>query len=327
MNPAVSLKSEKGDVFMSKQVLRSNAATKTNSRGRNKEALFGVLFASPAILGFLIFILGPMIVSLILSFTNYTVTKPKINFIGFTNYRNLFDGTDPFFYKSLAVTSYYVFLGTPISLIFAFAMAMLLNMDIKARGFFRTVFYLPYIVPAVASAAVWMWLLNPDLGLLNSLLRSLHLPTSQWLYDEKSVIPTLIFIGLWTTGNTIIIFLAGLQGISRHYYEAIDVDGGNSIHKLIYITIPMMTPTVFFNLIMGFTGAFQGFIQPYILTQGGPNNASLFYVFYLWREAFQFARMGSASAMAWVLFVIIMFFTGIVFLTSGKWVYYEGDEK
>ncbi len=291
-----------------------------------KEQFYGVLFALPAIAGFLVFFLGPMIASLFYSFTDYALFN-KVQFIGLQNYKELFSRTDPFFYKSLSVTLYYVVLNVPASVIFAFLMALLLNNDIKGRSFFRAVFYLPSIVPAVASAIIWMWLLNPDLGLVNNVLSSLHLPTSQWLFAEESVVPSVVLTGLWTTGATMVIFLAGLSGIPHMYYEAVDIDGGNSFHKFFHVTLPMVSPTIFFNAIMAVISSFQVFTQAYILTQGGPNNASLFYVFLLWREGFRNTRMGYASALAWILFVIILLFTLLIFKSFGSLVYYEGERK
>lgn len=304
-------------------VLNTKLRKNSNSFDRN-ELLTGLIFAGPAILGFLIFTLGPMIASLVLSFTDYAIVNtPK--FIGLSNYKRLFDGGDPFFYKSMSVTIYYVLLSVPAGIIFAFLISLLMNQEIKGRAIFRTIFYLPTIVPVVASSMIWMWILNPDLGLVNNVLRSLGLPTSQWIFDEASVIPSLVLMSLWTTGGTMVIFLAGLQGIPRQLYEAIDVDGGRGIHKLLYITVPMMTPTIFFNLIMGFINGFQTFSQAFVMTQGGPNNASLFYVYYLYREAFTFSKMGSACAIAWILFIVITIFTVFTFKSSSSWVYYEGE--
>jgi len=288
---------------------------------------YGLLFTAPAILGFVIFTLGPMIASLALSLTDYNVFKDQTSFVGFSNYTRLFSGEDDLFYKSLGVTFYFVVLRVPAVIIISFAIALLLNMNIKGRAMFRTIIYLPSIVPAVASAMIWMWLMNPDLGLLNSLLGWLHLPSSNWLYAEDSVIPSVVLTTLWGIGSTVIIFLAGLSGIPQSYYEAIEVDGGGWYSKLRQITIPMVTPTLFFNTIMTLIGSFQVFNEAYMLTQGGPNNRSLFYVFYLWRTGFRDAEMGYASALAWVLFVIIMVFTYIVFKTSKSWVYYEGGER
>jgi multiple sugar transport system permease protein len=203
---------------------------------------------------------------------------------------------------------------------------MLLNQNIKGKAIFRTIFYIPSIVPAVAMCAIWMWIFNPDLGLANTILKTLHLPTSNWLYGRTSVLPTLIFVNLWTTGSTMIIFLAGLQDVPKQLLEAAEIDGGGPLVKLFHVIIPMMTPTIFYNLIMGVINGFQVFTQAYVMTNGGPDNASLFYVFYLYREAFQFSKLGSACAIAWVLFIIITIFSAVLFKVSHAWVFYgSGD--
>lgn len=289
-----------------------------------KNELYGILFALPAILGLLIFTLGPMLYSLYMSFTNFSGSNTPA-FTGLDNYTRLFSGEDQYFYKSLWVTIYFVLLSVPSGIIYSFLLALLLNSNVKGKAIFRTVFYLPSIVPIIAISFIWLWLLNPDLGLANEVLRAVGLPGSQWIFGENTVVPSLALMNLWTMGGTMIIFLAGLQDIPRSLYEAIEIDGGSRWNKLRHITIPMMTPTIFFNLIMGIINGFQIFSQAYVMTNGGPNNASLFYVFYLYREAFQFSRMGSASAIAWILFIIIMALTFLVFKTSRKWVYYEGD--
>ncbi|MFC5649429.1 carbohydrate ABC transporter permease [Paenibacillus solisilvae] len=304
------------------------APIRKKSRARERKALFyGLLFTAPAILGFIIFTLGPMIASLVLSLTDYSIFKDSTSFIGFDNYAKLFSGEDELFYQSLGVTFYFVILRVPAVIIISFFLALLLNMNVKGRSMFRTIIYLPSIVPAVASSMIWLWLLNPDLGLVNTALEWLHLPTSSWLFGESSVVPSVVLTTLWGIGGTVIIFLAGLSGIPKQYYEAIDVDGGGWYHKLRHITIPMVTPTIFFNTIMTIIGSFQVFGEAYILTGGGPNNKSLFFVFYLWRTAFRDTEMGYASALAWILFIIIMFFTFIVFKTSKSWVYYEGEKS
>ncbi|ACX64860.1 carbohydrate ABC transporter permease [Paenibacillus sp. Y412MC10] len=306
------------------EAISSHTGNRMRKKRRTQRELYGWLFALPAILGLLIFTLGPMMYSLYMSFTNYTGSNTP-SFIGLDNYKRIFGGEDQYFYKSLSVTFYFVILSVPTGIVYSFLLAILLNQNVKGKSIFRTVFYLPSIVPIIAISFIWLWLLNPDLGLANELLRSLGLPGSQWIFGEKSVVPSLALMNLWTTGGTMIIFLAGLQDIPRSLYEAIEMDGGSRLNKLRHITIPMMTPTIFFNLIMGIINGFQVFSQAYVMTNGGPNNASLFYVFYLYREAFQFSRMGSASAIAWVLFAIIMVLTYVVFRTSNKWVYYEGD--
>ena len=304
------------------------ANMRSKSKARERKALwYGILFTAPAMLGFILFTAGPMIVSFVLGMTDYSVFKDSIAFVGFDNYSRMFSGQDEYFYQSLSATFYFVILRVPAVIIISFVIALLLNMNIKARAMFRTIIYLPSIVPAVASAMIWLWLLNPDLGLVNTVLKWLHLPTSNWLFSESSVIPSVVLTTLWGIGGTVIIFLAGLSGIPKSYYEAIDVDGGGWFHKLCTITIPMVTPTIFFNTVMTIIGSFQVFNEAYILTQGGPNNKSLFYVFYLWRTAFTNTEMGYASALAWVLFIIILFFTFLVFKTSKSWVYYEGEGR
>ncbi|WP_223829611.1 carbohydrate ABC transporter permease [Paenibacillus arenilitoris] len=267
-----------------------------------------------------------MAASLFLSLTDYSIFKDGIRFVGLDNFIRLFT-EDELFWKSLKVTFYFVVLKVPATIIVSFAIALLLNMNLKGRALFRTIVYLPSIVPAVATSMIWIWLLNPDLGLVNTVLRWLHLPTGMWLYAENSVIPSIVLTTMWGIGGTVVIFLAGLSGIPNQYYEAIEVDGGGWRHKLFHITIPMVSPTIFFNTIMTIIGSFQVFNEAYILTQGGPNNSSLFYIFYLWRTAFRDTEMGYASALAWVMFVIIMLFTLLIFRTSKSWVYYEGEGR
>lgn len=301
---------------------------KKNSQWNNpmyrKRQIAGYLFAMPAILGFLVYVITPMILSFYYSLTDFSVFKEEISFLGLENYIKLFNGTDPFFYKSLKATFYFVILNVPVTIIFAFFLAMLLNRNIKGRALFRGIFYMPSIVPVVASCMIWQYLFNPDLGLANSILKAVGIPKQLWLYSEGSVIPTLVLTNLWNCGSTMVIFLAGLQNIPKHYYEAVEVDGGNSIHKLFYITVPMMTPVLFYNAIMCAISSFQAFDKAYILTGGGPNNASLFFSYLIYREAFANANMSVACALGWVLFVITGVCSILLFATSGKWVYYEG---
>ncbi|MDR3341487.1 MAG: sugar ABC transporter permease [Treponema sp.] len=290
-----------------------------------RQLIWGLIFVSPAILGFLIFTLAPMVSSLILSLTNYRVVSRSTHFVGLDNYKRFFDGRDFFIKKSLLVTLYYALLSVPLSMLCAFLLATMLNRDIKGKAFFRAIYYLPSIVPVVATSLIWTWLLDPDLGLFNTILRQFNLPTSRFIYAEKTVIPSLSLMSVWTCGGTMVIFLAGLQGISRTLYEAVEVDGGNAWHKFWKITVPMMTPTIFYNLVMGVIGGLQIFTQSFIMTQGGPNNGSLFIVYYLYRKAFQDQEMGQACAVAWVVFIIIMLITLLIFRSSQRWVYYEGD--
>lgn len=294
---------------------------------RKKENFFGILFAMPVMLGFVIFVFIPLVVSLGMSLTDYNVMGAETHFVGLDNFKHLFDGTDIYFKKSLGVTAYYVLLSVPLQIICAFALAMILNAPVKGRSIFRTIFYLPTIVPAVASSIVWMMLFDPDTGILNSILKALGLPTSQWIYGDTSVIPSLALMSLWTIGGTVVIFLAGLQNVPKELYEAVEVDGGGWLAKLRAVTLPMVSPTIFFNLIMSFIGSFQVFNQAYIMTSGGPDNNSLFYVFYMYREAFQYGNIGVASALGWILFLIILVLTMLVFKSSALWVFYEGEVK
>lgn len=292
---------------------------------KSKEARYGLLFALPAILGFTIFTLGPMMLSLFYSLTDYTgISAP--HYIGLTNYTELF-GSDPFFKYSLTVTLIYIAISVPLNIFVAFFIANLLSQDIRFRGFFRLAYYLPTVVPLVATSIIWRWLLDPSSGIINYYCMVLNLPKMRFLYDEATVLPTMAFMGIWQTGATMLIFLAGLQGIPRTLYEAADVDGARSFSKFTRITLPLMTPSLFFTVVVGLINGFQVFTQAFIITQGGPNNRSNFVVLLLFKEAFTFGRMGRACAIAWVLFAIILVLTAINFKLSNKWVYYEGGDK
>ncbi|WP_433003561.1 carbohydrate ABC transporter permease [Kribbella sp. CA-294648] len=284
------------------------------------EQRWGVLLAVPAVLGFLIFTAGPMIASLGFSLTDWQIGGTP-SFAGAGNYRALLD--DELFWKSLSVTTYYTLGAVPLMLIVALAVAMLLNQRVRGLPVWRTIFYLPTLVPAIANVVLWIWIFNPDFGLLNSLLRQGGLPTGMWIYAENTAIPSLIVMSTWGFGNTMVIFLAGLQGVPRHLYEAVSVDGAGPLRRFWHITLPMLTPTIFYNLVVGVIGTFQVFNQAYVMTEGGPNNATLFYVYYLFRKAFSEGEMGYASALAWVLFMIIVFVTFLLFRNARRWVYYE----
>lgn len=303
-------------VSTSKKMLKKRVA---------RELFNGLLFASPVLLGFLIFVVGPVLYTVFLSFTKYNiVSAPK--FVGLDNYVHLLSGKDAFYYPAVRATFYYVMISVPAGIVFSFFIAILLNMKIRGRTIFRAIFYLPVIIPLAASSMIWLWLLQPNFGVVNFILETFHLPTSLWLSSDETVIPTLILISLWTTGNMIVIFLAGLQNIPSHLYEALEVDGGNSFQKLVYVTIPMSSSIIFFNTVIGFINAFQTFVQPYVMTQGGPNKASYLYVLYLFREGFQFSNFGTSSASAVLLFLIILLFTWVFFKFSKSLVYYEGQE-
>lgn len=285
----------------------------------------GLLFAMPAILGFLIFTLGPMVASAYFSMTDYNGVGTA-GWIGLENYKALLV-TDPVFSKSLLVTLQYILMSVPLNIVVSFLIAFLLSQDIRCRGFFRAAYYIPTVVPLVATSIIWKWLLDPNSGILNYLLRLLGLPASRFLFDERTVLPSMALIGVWQTGATMLIFLAGFMGIPRQLYEAVEVDGGSTFHKFRNITIPMMTPSIFFNLVIGLINGFQVFTQAYIITSGGPNNKSNFVILQLFKEAFTYGRMGRACAIAWVIFLIVVVLTIINFKISDKWVYYESEDR
>jgi multiple sugar transport system permease protein len=314
---------------MTQQIQADRAANRPVARkirsgvsGQSRlERRWGVLLALPAIVGFVVFTLAPMAASAVISLTDWTIGSAP-GFVGLDNYARMFT-RDPLFLKSLGVTTYYTLGAVPLTLVVAFAIAMLLNAKVRGLGLYRTVYYLPTLVPSVANAVLWLWIFNPDFGLLNSTLRQLGSPTSNWVFSEQAVVPSLILMSTWGFGNIMVIFLAGLQGVPRHLYEAVAIDGGGAWRQCRHVTLPMMTPVLFYNLVTSVIGTFQVFNQAYIMTQGGPNNASTFYVYYLYTTAFTKSEMGYASALAWVLFVLVMVITVALFRSSRRWVYYE----
>lgn len=283
------------------------------------------VFVGPAVLGFLALKLVPVVASFVIGLTDWRVGTGA-NFVGLEHYRHmLFE--DPLVWKSLWVTLQFTVLSVPVTMVVALAFALLINQKLPFVGVFRTVFYLPSIMPVVATSVLWLWIFNPDLGLLNGLLQSLGLPKSKWLYSEASVLPSLALMAVWGVGPMMLIFLAGLQGVPRDLYEAMDVDGGNTVHKFLHVTIPMLTPTILFNLVIGVIGALQAFIQASIMTEGGPNNSSLFLVFYIYRTGFQESNMGYASALSAGLFLITVAIGYLILRTSRHWVFYQGAAR
>jgi len=298
-----------------------------------REALQGYLYITPWIVGFLIFILGPMLVSLFLSLTEYNiVNSPK--FAGLTNYYTL--AQDPLFWKSLGNTVYYAFLFVPLNIIGSLGCALLLNQKIRGRSFFRSIFFLPSVTPLVATALLWMWILQPQVGLLNYLLSLVGItPGPGWLGSPAWSKPALILMSSWGAigGGTMLIFLAGLQGVARELQEAAEVDGAGSWTRFWRITLPMLSPTMFFNIVLGLIGAFQQFTLAYVATSlsgqqfpaGGPLYSTLFYVLNLYQQGFDYWQMGYASALAWVFLLIVLIFTFIQLGLARRWVYYESD--
>jgi multiple sugar transport system permease protein len=256
-----------------------------------------------------------------LGFTKYTVLQPP-QWIGLDNYIEMFTA-DRLYFTSLYNTAYYIALRVPSWIIIGLALAMLLNRDIRGVTIFRTAFYLPTIIPLVASSIIWLWMLNPQVGLLNSVLRQFGVVAPNWLRDPTWAKPAIVALGVWQLGQTMMIFLAGLQEIPQQLYEAAEIDGADRIQQFFAVTLPMMTPTIYFNAVTGVIAAFQVFGPAFIMTGGGPVNSTLFNVLYLYRQGFQFLRMGYASAMAVVLFLLILLLTVIIVRTSDKWVKYE----
>ena len=295
------------------------------STKRRRDTVEGYLFILPVVLGLLIFTIGPMLASLYISFTKYPLLRSP-EWIGLRNYVNMFT-KEPNFWQSVKVTLLYAITAVPLGILGAFLLALLLNQRVKGMSFFRTSFYIPTIVPAVASAVLWGWLLNPDYGLINAILKTVGLPTSRFLGEPDSALASLVLISLWGVGAGMVIYLAGLQGIPETFYEAAKIDGANSRQLFRFITVPMMTPTLFFGLVMGLIGAFQYFTEAFILTQGGPLFATYFYSLMVYERAFRFTQMGMATAMAWFLLVVVLALTLLVFRSSPLWVFYETEVK
>jgi multiple sugar transport system permease protein len=272
-----------------------------------------------------IFTAGPILASLYLSFNDYAIIAPA-EWVGLANFRRMFTG-DNLFWKSLWNTAYYVFAGVPLRIVFAFTLATLLNTGIRARLFYRVAYYMPSIIPGVASAVLWIILLNPRLGLINLVLSLLGIDGPNWLGSPDWSKPALIMMSLWGVGGSMVIYLAGLQGIPDSLYEAADIDGASQWRKFWSVTIPLMTPTILYNLILQIIGSFQVFGSAFIMTRGGPLNSTLFYMLHLYNFAFQYFRMGYASALAWVLFLIIICFTLITLRSSQAWVFYAGEKQ
>ena len=285
-----------------------------------RRTIEGYIFISPWIIGFAIFTAGALMGSFGISLTKWSMIGTP-EFIGLGNYEYMIK--DKFFWQSLKVTLYYL-LNVPLNLMIGLLLAILLNQKIRGMAVFRTVFYLPSVTAGVAVSLLWMWIFNPRFGVINVMLAKIGIMGPAWLGSETWAMPALIIMSIWGVGGSMLIYLGALQGIPTHLYEAATLDGAGAWRKFLNITLPMVTPVLLLNLIMGVIISFQVFTQAFIMTGGGPNYATLFYVLYLYQQAFQWFNMGYAAALAWVLFVIILFFTFVIFRTSSKWVYYEG---
>ena len=288
---------------------------------QRNETIAGYLFALPLLLGIIFLTYGQFIYSLVISFTDWSVFGQH-NFVGFSNYVKLLT-EDFFFWKSIKATVLYAFGSVICTQLTALAIAMLLNnKSIHGKALFRTIFYIPSIVPAVASCLLWMWMFNPDFGLFNAALRSVGLPTSKWIYAESSAVPSLILMSAWACGAPMVIYLSGLANVSPTLLEAVDIDGGGAWTKFIHITIPMISPVLFYNTLMGVIAGFMTFTNSYVMTEGGPNNATLFVNYLIYRNAFQYNEFGYASALAWIVFIVLAICTILIFRIFGKKVYY-----
>lgn len=288
---------------------------------QRKETIWSYLFLLPGILGIMIFWIGPIIFSAVLSFYKADMLTPS-KYIGFKNYGKLF--TDPLFLKSILNTCYYTFVSVPLSIMVSLILALIANQRIRGIKYFRIAYYLPSVIPVVATSLLWLWMLHPDSGIINYLLIKLRLPPLGWLRSETWAMPALILLNFWYAGSNMVIYLAGLQGIPGQLYEAAELDGASTLRKFFNITIPLLSPTILFTLVMGLIWSFQVFTQAYVMTQGGPNNATLTYALYIYRSAFQQFKMGYASALAWIFFLIILTLVYFVLKSSSKWVYYRG---
>jgi len=296
---------------------------------RQRESWWGYLFISPWLIGFVLLTLGPMVASLIFSFSDYHIISPP-EFLGLANYIKLFTN-DPDFWHSLAVTAKYAILAIPLNLIFGFALAFLLNQKVPGMAVWRTAFYIPSILAGVAVAILWGLIFNPKFGILNWVLGWFGINGPGWLSSPDWAVPALILMSLWGVGGGMIIYLSGLQSIPTTLYEAAQLDGANSWQQFFHVTVPLMTPVILYNLVIGIIGTFQYFTEVYVLTSGltggigGPAKSTLFYNIYLYSNAFRYMNMGYASALAWILFIIVLLLTLLVFRSSAAWVYYEGE--
>ncbi|MGA2443440.1 MAG: sugar ABC transporter permease [Tepidisphaeraceae bacterium] len=281
----------------------------------------GIAFISPWIVGFAVFTAVPIGLSFYYSFCDFALTAPRRAplWIGLDNYQQLFH--DVVFWKSLRNTLYYASMALPAGMLVSLGLALMLNARIRGQTVYRAIIFLPSLVPAFASAMIWMWMFNPTMGVFNMLLGKLHLPPPDWL-GERMAMPSLAFMSVWGVGNTVVIYLAGLQDVPRELLEAAEIDGAGAWRRMFAVTLPMLTPVIFFNLIMAIIGTFSILTIPYIITSGGPNKATYFYTMFNYDEAFKYLNMGYASALAWIQLAITMVLTGLAFWSAKKWVHY-----
>ena len=291
---------------------------------KRREAIAFYLTIAPWLAGFLAFTAGPMLLSLYASFTHWDLlTEPT--FTGLGNYQALLE--DPLFWQSLKVTATYTLLYVPLDLVGGLALALLVRPRLRGIGVFRTVFYLPTVFSGVAFVVVWLWMLNPNGGLVNLLLAQFGIQGPRWLLDPRSALPALILMSFWGWGRSMALFLGGLQAIPGEMYEAAAIDGAGTVSQFRHITLPLITPMIFFNLVLSVIATFQTFTNAFVATNGGPLDSTLFLVLYIYRQAFEYLHMGYAAALAWVLFGVVMIFTLLVVRSQRFWVFYLGERS
>ena len=289
---------------------------------RSREAIGFYLCILPWIIGFLAFVAGPILSALWMSFTDWDILTPP-SFIGLRNYVTLAGAN--LFWTSLRVTTIYAASSVVLVMLTALFVALLMNQRIRGILVFRTIYYLPAVVTGVTVSVMWKWMLNPDYGIVNHILRAVGIAGPQWLFSSQWALPSLIFMSMWQAGSYMVIFLAGLHGIPTALYDVATMDGAGTVRKFLSITLPMLSPVILLNMIISIISYFQAFTQAYVMTGGGPNNATLFYVLYVYRQGWSYFKMGYASALAWILFAIILGITVLVLRTSSFWVYYAGE--
>jgi len=303
--------------------LKKKARSKQKYNPRSTRTFY--LLVSPWIFGFLAFTLGPMIYSLYISMTKWNmISAPK--FVGLANFKYMLT-VDPLFWKTMSVTLIYTFTSVPLGLVVALGLAMLMKQKVRGIGIFRTLYYLPSVISGVAIAMLWAFLFNKSFGLVNAVFNALGIPSFGWFSDAKTALPTFVLVSFYSVGTTAIIMLAGLKDIPETYYESAQIDGAGKWGSFLHVTLPLLAPTLLFNLLMNLISGFQIFTEGLIITNGGPNNATLFFNLYLYQNAFAYSNMGYASSLAWVLFIITFAVSMIILRTSNRWVYYEGGEK
>ena len=290
-----------------------------------REEIMAYILISPWIIGFLAFILGPMLTSLGLSF--FETDMFSIKFVGIENYTKLFstDATRSLFWTALYNTAYFVLLSIPLTMGVGFLVAILLNQKISGQSSYRIIYYLPAVIPGIAVSLLWLWLFHPEFGLINWFLSLVGVQGMRWLFDTRTAKLALVIMNIWGAGGNMLVFLAGLQGIPTELYEAATIDGAGTGRRFLHITLPMISPTLFFVLVTDMIWTFQVFTNVFVMTNGGPANSTLMYVLYLYNLAFRQYRMGFASALAWVFFIVIMVLTIVIFRSSSAWVYYETE--